>query len=147
MQDDRDSKEERDALRREFGSALLMERIVRAAYENKHSTAIQPLQWSILRYLDGASLSERDISTISRHVGLTSSPVSRAIGALERRGYLKKGPHPRSKRSVAVTLSPKGLAILQSDPILKVARLLRELPEGERGPFARVLGKLALKLL
>lgn len=129
----------------EIAAALLMEQIVRDVYSDKHSSAIQPLQWSILRYLREASLEARDVKSIGRYVGVTPAPVSRAIRTLETRGLVTRGEHPKSKRSVTVTLTEHGRVALEGDPILKIARRIELLDTRERKIFINSLRQLMLQ--
>ena len=128
----------------EVAAALLMERMVRDAYSEKHSTAIQPLQWTILRYLSATSEETRDIKSISRYVGITPAPISRAVSTLEGRQLVKRRPHPASKRSVMVTITEKGLEKLEDDPILKIANSITSLNERDRDRFVRILRQLMI---
>lgn len=128
----------------EVAAALLMERMVRGAYSEKHSTAIQPLQWTILRYLSAPSNESRDIKSICRYVGITPAPISRAISTLEGRQLVTKKPHPESKRSVVVTITEKGLKKLADDPILKIANRINAMNERDRDRFVRILRQLMI---
>lgn len=129
----------------EIAAALLMEQIVRGMYSDKRSSAIQPLQWSILRYLSEAKSDARDIKSIGRYVGITPAPVSRAISTLEARGLVARGEHPNSKRSVTVSITEEGRAALKVDPILKIANRIESLDTIEREEFINSLRRLVLQ--
>lgn len=126
----------------ELAAALLMESIVRSAYSEKHSTAIQPLQWSILRYLSNQTSEIRDIKSICSYVGITTAPVSRAVSTLESKGLVVRGEHPTSKRSVSITITGKGITALQDDPILKIAKKLELLNPTERKAFFKAISQI-----
>lgn len=131
-------------IKKDVAAAILMEKIVRDVYSNKGSREVQPLQWSILRYLERATANSSDLTSIARFLGLTLSPVSRAVQTLERRGLVTKRPDPQSGRAVVVSLSSEGLATLEADPILKIAKKINVLPEGEREQFRNALRSLWL---
>ncbi|WP_150525374.1 MarR family winged helix-turn-helix transcriptional regulator [Roseibium sediminis] len=131
-------------IKKDVAAAILMEKIVRDVYSNKGSREVQPLQWSILRYLERASANSSDLTSIARFLGLTLSPVSRAVQTLERRGLVTKRPDPQSGRAVVVSLSSEGLATLEADPILKIAKKINVLPEDEREQFRNALRSLWL---
>lgn len=128
----------------EIAAALLMEQIVRETYSGKRSSAIQPLQWSILRYLSEVSADATDITSIGKYVGVTTAPVSRAVTTLERRGLVTKGEHPRSRRSISVAITEKGRAALQEDPILKIAARIDLLNHNEKMRLVESLRQLML---
>ena len=132
-------------MRIEMAAALLMERIIRETYSEKRSSAIQPLQWSILRYISEAPIEKRDVASISRYVGLTPAPVSRAITTLEERGHIRRSEHPKSRRSVAVTITKQGIAVLENDPILRVVRGIESFPRKDCEVFVKSLRKLMLQ--
>lgn len=131
-------------IKKDVAAAILMEKIVRDVYSNKGSREVQPLQWSILRYLERATANSSDLTSIARFLGLTLSPVSRAVQTLERRGLVTKRPDPQSGRAVVVSLSSEGLATLEADPILKIAKKINVLPEDEREQFRNALRSLWL---
>jgi len=125
-------------------AALLMERTVREIYTDRSSSAIQPLQWSIMRFLKSAATSDAHVSSISRYLGTSHAPVSRAISTLIRRGLVERDSAPEVSRRSPVVLTLAGMEMLKSDPILKVAERLEELPEDERRSLERALRHLAL---
>ncbi len=129
----------------EIAAALLMEQLVRGTYSGKRSSAIQPLQWSILRYLNEVSIDATDITSIGNYVGVTTAPVSRAVSTLERRGLVAKGEHPLSRRSVSVAITEKGRAALQEDPILKIAERINLLNQKEKESLVESLRQLMLQ--
>lgn len=131
-------------IKKDVAAAILMEKIVRDVYSNKGSREVQPLQWSILRYLDRAAAKSSDLTSIARFLGLTLSPISRAVQTLEKRGFVTKRPDPQSGRAVVISLSDDGQAILEADPILKIAGKIGALPEAEREQFRNALRSLWL---
>ena len=64
---------------RAFASAVLLEKIFRNAYENRRSSEVQPLQWSIMRYLVHASEDRRTVVWLASFLGMTHAPVARAV--------------------------------------------------------------------
>ena len=129
---------------RAVAAALLMERIVRETYEDRASSAVQPLQWSILRYLSSAPTAEARVATIAKYLGTNHAPISRAAATLIERGLVEKSGGPNPNRTAPMRLTVRGKALLQSDPILKVADRILMLPEDERRVLERALSSLAL---
>lgn len=130
--------------RSNLAAALLLESIVRRIYTERGSCEIQPLQWSILRYLDGASGTGCTMTKIRSFLGVTHAPVVRAINTLSRRGLVRQKANPEDARSKLLSLTPKGIAKLKSDPILSVVEYLEAQPEFEREMFKRFVRDMVL---
>lgn len=66
-------------------------------------------EWRVL-----AHMGARDRSTASELIGLTAMDkvkVSRAIAALEARGWVERAPDPADRRVIRLQLSPEGRAV------------------------------------
>lgn len=130
---------------RSLGIAILLEEAVRSAYKARSSKDIQPLQWSILRYLGLTPQDGRDLASVANYAGVTPAPVSRAVQTLEARGLIEKQRSREDRRAVSIRITAKGLATLGSDPLLQIAYKLRQLPDHEVEAIGRGLRKLVLK--
>lgn len=128
----------------EMAIALLMEKIVRDNYTDKRSSGMQPLHWSILRYLNTTTQVSKDLTSVAGYVGTTIAPVRRAVSKLEGKGLVDRGSDPLSKRSVLVAITESGTAALTEDPLLKIARKIEALKESERDCLANALRQLML---
>ncbi|WP_074218839.1 MarR family winged helix-turn-helix transcriptional regulator [Rhodovulum sp. ES.010] len=125
--------------------ALLMERIVRGAYDGaRRSGEIQPLQWSILRYLQSYPPERRTLTRIAAYLDLTHAPISRAIRTMGARGLVEMDDNPDDARSHIVSLTECGRAALRADPIRKIADRIAILPEADRLAMRRALRGMAL---
>ena len=127
---------------RAFASAVLLEKIVRGAYENRRSSEVQPLQWSILRYLSIAEKERRTIVWIASFLGVTHAPVVRAMQTLQRRGLVDIEVNAADGRSKIATLSTEGVVMLGEDPLLGVAARIELLDEQERLTLILAIRKL-----
>ena len=128
---------------REYAAALLIERLVQDTYPDRQPSSIKPLQWSILRYLRQVGDSPVDISTISKYLGKTNAPVSRAVSTLERRGLLLKG-NTVGSASVAITLTEEGRDARRSDPILQFASWIASVSGHEKETFLKTVRQIAM---
>lgn len=126
-------------------AALLMERTVRQVYEDRTSSAVQPLQWAILRFLQSRPTSDARVATIAKYLGTTHAPISRAISTLTNRGLVAKVDGDGSSRTAPLVLTEKGRQMLTYDPILQVAKKIAALPDRERKLFEQVLMALAME--
>ncbi len=130
--------------RSDLAAALLMEKIVRETYASARSSDIQPLQWSILRYIERTPVKDCAVSRIADYLGLTHAPVVRAAKTLVKRGLINQRPNPIDARSNVLSLTDLGYETLATDPILVVVDRLKRLPEGEREVFKRLIRSLSI---
>jgi DNA-binding MarR family transcriptional regulator len=128
-----------------YAAAMLMEKLVRDIYAMKGSGEIQPLQWSILRYLATVEDQGCTMSKISGFLGVTHAPVVRAINTLVRRGLVCQRSNPQDARSKLLSLTPKGIAKMAEDPILRVVDYMESQPQREREQFKRFVRNLVLR--
>lgn len=117
---------------RGFAVAVLLEKIVREAYENRLSSEVQPLQWSILRYLGSEQEDRCTVGWISSFLGVTHAPVVRAIQTLQKRNFVMQIANPLDARSKIVKLTDEGWQQLSNDPLLAVANRIDGLSEEDR---------------
>lgn len=125
-------------------AAVLLERMIRDTYTARHSSEIQPLQWSILRYLARTPEDQRQLRRIAPFLNLTPAPVARAITTLAQRGLVTQSVSATDSRIKTVTLTKSGLEALLEDPIVDVAARIEALPLLERKSFIRSVRTLAL---
>ncbi len=129
---------------RNLGIAILLEEIVRSAYRARKSEDVQPLQWSILRYLSLSPNEGRDLASIGAYAGVTAAPASRAVKTLEERGLVRKEQGHEDRRAVSIRITNQGLKVLGDDPLLKIAYRLSQLPDDELAAISSGLRKLVL---
>lgn len=127
-----------------FAAAILIEKIVRETYTKRSSTAIQPLQWSILRYLQRTPDAQCTMSMLANFLGLTHGPVVRAISTLVKRGLVEQTANLQDARSKTLTLTKAGQEALKFDPILGIASRIGSLPENDREQFVKLVRSLAM---
>ena len=130
---------------RSFAAAILWEKTVRDVYEERASSTIQPLQWSILRFLDASPTSDARVATIAKYLSTHHAPVSRAVATLLKRNMVEKHGGAAAIRTSPLTLTALGREVLQNDPIHKLAEEMRRLPSKERRMLEKILKRLALK--
>ncbi|GLQ28098.1 hypothetical protein GCM10007927_29010 [Sulfitobacter pacificus] len=127
-----------------IASIVLLERFVRDIYPARHSSEIQPLQWSILRYLDRMPDDRCELRWIAQFLGLTRAPVTRATATLEGRGYVTHRANGHDGRTKTIGLTPLGIKALSNDPILTAVKHIRKLPEAEQSQFMNTIRSIAL---
>lgn len=76
---------------------------------------------------------------------VTSGTMTNRVNRLAARGLVERGPHPRDRRGVIVTLTTAGRAVVDdamADLLERQRILLRELPPSERDQLAGLLRRL-----
>lgn len=129
-----------------IASIVLLERFVRDIYPLKHSSAIQPLQWSILRYLARMPADRCEVRWIAKFLGLTRAPVTRALATLEARDLIKQNASGTDARTKTVALTERGIEALMEDPVVRAAGRLRVLSNIDQMQFVKSVRSLALSL-
>ena len=142
-----DSKITDATLVRARGVAHLIEQVCRFAYEDRRPEALHSVQWSALRYFARANEQVRTVNGLAKYLGVTSAPASRTAASLVKRGLVDVHQSPRDARSNIFTLTEAGVALLEDDPIGKVAHLLAEMCEEDLKRLAAALDNVHAKLL
>ena len=76
---------------------------------------------------------------------VSSARIAALLGRLEDKGYITRGPDPLNNRQVIVTLSPKGLEVIQSfraQVLRSTAQMLSLLGPEDAKEFIRLRRKL-----
>lgn len=129
--------------RQSIGIAALFEQICRAIYENRGPKAIQPSQWSILRYFQRAGEDARTVTGLARYLGITKGPASRALANLEKRGLLVARRHEIDGRIQVYALTQLGRDLVAGDPLRDFAHSISGLSDTERQCLVSALTKLS----
>ena len=82
---------------------------------------------------------------LSRSGAVSSARIAALLGRLEDKGYITRGPGPLNNRQVIVTLSPKGLEVIQSfraQVLRSTAQMLSLLGPEDAKEFIRLRRKL-----
>lgn len=130
----------------DLAAAALIERMVRQAYGSRVSAEIQPLQWSIVRYISRTPKERCTLSWITSYLGLTHAPVSRAIKKLIERGVVVQSNNPDDARSNILELTSAGSEVAKSDPLFRMVECIRQLPSKDRKRFRELVRTVALTL-
>ena len=94
-----------------YAIARLQQRVFAGITERVAPHGVTTLQFTTLSVLDrhGAPLST---SQLARRAFMTPQSMSEVIHALERKGFIKRNPHPNHRRTLPATLTPKGRRVL-----------------------------------
>ena len=114
-------------------AANLIDRIARLSRADEKSRDLYPVQWTALRDVARANRFSRTPMALSRYLGATRGTTSQTLMALERKGYVKRRPSPRDKRSVELALTDKAVKTLAHDPIMVLASSINEVLGRESG--------------
>lgn len=86
------------------------------------------------------------LNELAAELYLDKSTASRVADALEKKGYLKREPHPESRRSVFLRATVAGAdlhARIERDILGQESELLAEFPAEVRRSMTQLLGSLA----
>jgi DNA-binding MarR family transcriptional regulator len=94
-----------------YAIARLQQRVLAGVSERVAQHDLTALQFTTLSVLSrhGAPLST---SQLARRAFMTPQSMSEVIHALERKGLIKRNPHPNHRRTLPATLTPKGRRVL-----------------------------------
>lgn len=115
--------------------------MARRLHSQGYDSHLFPAQWAALRYVYLAPPERRTAIDLARFQGLASGPVARTVRTLVIKGYLVKRGTIGRGRAELLDLTERGLALLQRDPLRKVAEALASLESEERQILARSLRK------
>jgi DNA-binding MarR family transcriptional regulator len=115
-----------------MASAQLLEQLIRLVYPERGPHDMHPGQWAALRYLSRANPEASTVAGLARFLGVTLGPASRAASALTRKGLVTGTRDPKDRRSIRLTLTEAGTALIRQDPLQRLGNLVATLPQGQR---------------
>ncbi|MBL8688326.1 MAG: MarR family transcriptional regulator, partial [Rhodospirillaceae bacterium] len=124
----------------------LVEQLGRFADAMQRARGLAPAQWEVLRYLGRANRYSRQPGALAAFLGTTKGTVSQTVIALERKGLIERTGNPRDRRSVHLTLTPAGQAMLNDDPLAEIAAAAATLRRATATNLATDLADLLLSL-
>jgi len=102
-------------------------------------------QFNVLRILRGQDTKPANLSTINSRMVAKTSNTTRLVDKLISKGYSERTVCPSNRRKVEITITEKGLALLQTiDPIVYSAekKVTKQLNDNELELFNTLLNKL-----
>ena len=124
----------------------LIDRISRLVANASLAEGLKPAQWEVLRYLAVANRFSRTPGTLALWLGSTKGTVSQTINSLENRGLLLKTA-AADRRSVHLSLTPKGEAILSRDGLGRVRASVAGMAGGDRERLGALLESLLHRMI
>ena len=118
------------------GLAALLDQVARTTFGFAYGDGLNPAQWGALRYYAKAGPGARTVNDFVRFQGTTQGTASRTIGALVAKGLLARREDDRDRRRARLDVTPAGLALLESDPLLILAEALATLAPDRRAAVA-----------
>jgi DNA-binding MarR family transcriptional regulator len=125
-----------------ISEAVVLERLARLMRAAEHEGDLNPAQWEALRYIGRANRFSNSPGALTQYLGATKGTVSQTVIALEKKGLVAKGPRPEERRSVSLTLTESGGAMLARDPWQRLGAEIDKLGPKTRKRFARALRDL-----
>lgn len=93
-----------------------LERLSRLMRAAEFGDGLNPAQWEALRFLARANRFSNSPGALTRYLGATKGTISQTVKALERKKLIAKTERPGEKRSIVLTLTDAGLAMMAKDP-------------------------------
>ncbi len=118
--------------RSDLAAAILLDSLISEAYADRGPGQISRLQWSLLRCLARTYPKEKTPTWLARFVGVSLSPVSRALNSLHNRGLIERCKCHVDSRQINIKLTEVGCETLKSDPLGALARSISKLPKEQR---------------
>lgn len=115
-----------------MASALLLEQLIRQVYPERGPQDMHPGQWAALRYLSRANPEACTVAGLARYLGVTLGPASRAVSALTRKALVKGERDPGDKRSIRLSLTQEGAALIMHDPLKRLGGQIATLSDDQR---------------
>ncbi len=118
--------------------AELFEQIIRLVHTSSFTAGLNPAQWNALRFLQAAADSARSVKAFAQFQQVSASTASQTIAALVRKRLVEKVRDERDGRGVVLSLTPKGRALLATDPLLSLAKAFAALEPNSLAMAARI---------
>jgi DNA-binding MarR family transcriptional regulator len=122
-------------------------RFLRAGVEGRHAVdSLNATQFRIMRGLADGSLS---MTAVAKIAGVTRGTATRMVDGLVARTLVTRFGDPSNRRLVLVRLTAKGKRLQQQVHVRglqRLARLTRDLDDGEKRELERLLGSVAQAL-
>ncbi len=99
-----------------MGMVHSFERLARLMRAEEFGDGLNPAQWEALRFLARANRFSNSPGALTRYLGATKGTISQTVKALERKKLIEKKSRPGEKRSVILTLTGTGHAMMAKDP-------------------------------
>ena len=118
-----------------LSASALAERLAllgRSLHSIGYAEGLYPAQWAALRYFAAAADDARTASCLARFQGLANGPVSRTVRTLLQKKLLCKCSKQPVGRAEYLEVSEQGKALLQSDPVRRIAASLEDLDQPDR---------------
>jgi DNA-binding MarR family transcriptional regulator len=106
-------------------------------------SGITPLQLEALLYLHMHPKST--VSALGEYLQLSSSAIAQLTNRLAKAGFLKRAPNPRDRRSVTLSLTPKGERVFSQFHKVhmeKMKELMTLLPKKDMKELIRIFKNL-----
>ena len=122
--------------------AELVDRLCRLTRELQYVHGLNPAQWEALRFIGRANRYSRNPSALSEFLGTTKGTVSQTLIALESKGYIRRARSKSDRRVIELELTDAGSGLLQTDPVLKIERMVDDMGAELGAPLVRGLSLL-----
>lgn len=117
-------------------------RLARLMRSAEHEIGLNPAQWEALRFLSRCNKDANSPIALTRYLGATKGTISQTVIALVNKGLVTKNFREGERRSVALTLTKDGHALLKEDPWKRVEKAFNKLGSKNQSRTGKTLAKL-----
>ena len=122
--------------------AELIDRLSRLTRELQYVHGLNPAQWEALRFIGRANRYSRNPGALSEFLGASKGTVSQTLISLESKGYISRNRSKADRRVIELKLTERGTALLEFDPVVKIAHMADEMGAELGVPLVRGLSRL-----
>ncbi len=122
--------------------AELIDRLSRLTRELQYVHGLNPAQWEALRFIDRANRYSRNPGALSEFLGASKGTVSQTLISLENKGYINRNRSKTDRRVIELALTERGVALLDLDPVVKIAHMVENMGAGYGVPLVGGLSRL-----
>ena len=125
--------------------ALLVQSAGSWLFEGDHS-GLSDREWMAFRFLARANRFSKTPSALADFLGTTRSTASQIAGMLEKKGLVTRKPSVEDKRSIELSVTPKGMKFLEHDPINALRDEIAALEADDRSRLRDSLRRVLVRL-
>lgn len=127
-------------------TAEVMAQVLRTTSSLAFSDGLNPAQWAALRYFAQAAQAAGSVVAFARYRGTTKGTASQTIAALLKKGLLERERSVTDRRTVSLSLTDQGRAMLENDPLNELAAAMAGLSDDEHRVMEGALNHLLREL-
>ena len=120
----------------------LIDRLSRIAHSLQFAEGLNPAQWEALRYVSRANRNSCSPGALADFMGSTKGTVSQTLKSLEKKGLIQRKRRDGDRRSVQISVTVNGHAVLSKDPLGRIYDALARCDRNMQGEVVTAMERL-----